>query len=148
MFDSAMAGLCGTWARGWRDRAQADGAPGQRNSELCRPGRQRRHAPGSFGSMVLWLDGEHVTAGRVQAQPDGLAPGRPHIGEDAGEPGVPVAELDVEVAAVLELEEEQAARASAHAPASPAMRRIWRRRWVRIMRPSVNGPGVRRLSGS
>ena len=31
--------------------------------------------------------------------------------------------LDVELAAVLELEEEQAARASADAPASPAIRR-------------------------
>jgi hypothetical protein len=89
-----------------------------------------------------------VTAGRVQAQPDGLAPGRPHIGEDAGEPGVPVAELDVEVAAVLELEEEKAARASAHAPASPAMRRILRRRWVRIMGPSLHSSGVRGLSRS
>jgi hypothetical protein len=31
--------------------------------------------------------GEQVTAGRVQAQPVGLAPRGPHVGEDPGEPG-------------------------------------------------------------
>jgi hypothetical protein len=58
------------------------------------------------------------------------------------------AELDVELAAVLELEEEQAARASTDAPASPAVRRIEKRRWVRIMGQSLHRPGVRELSGS
>jgi hypothetical protein len=58
------------------------------------------------------------------------------------------AELDVELAAVLELEEEQAARASTDAPASPAIRRIVKRRWVRIMGSSLHRPGVRELSGS
>ena len=58
------------------------------------------------------------------------------------------AELDVELAAVLELEEEQAARASTDVPASPAIRRIEMRRWVRIMGPSLHRPGVRELSGS
>ena len=59
------------------------------------------------------------------------------------------AELDVELAAVLELdEEEQAARASTDAPASPAIRRMEKRRWVRIMGPSLHKPEVRELSGS
>ena len=56
--------------------------------------------------------------------------------------------LDVELAPVLELEEEQAARASTDAPASPAIRRVARRLWVLIMPTSVSGPGVRGLSGS
>jgi hypothetical protein len=57
-------------------------------------------------------------------------------------------ELDVELAPVLELEEEQAVRASTDTPASPAIRRIVERRWVRITGPSVNGYCTRGLSGS
>ena len=53
-----------------------------------------------------------------------------------------------ELAPVLELEEEQAATASTDAPASPAIRRIVERRWVRIMGPSVNGYCIRALSES
>jgi hypothetical protein len=42
-------------------------------------------------------------------------------------------EEDAELEAVLELEEEQAASASTDAPARPAIRRVVKRRWVRIM---------------
>ena len=44
-----------------------------------------RHGP--FGRNLLALDREQVTAGRIQAQADDLAPDRPDVGEDAGQPG-------------------------------------------------------------
>ncbi|MGH3259200.1 MAG: hypothetical protein ACRDOU_28005 [Streptosporangiaceae bacterium] len=56
-------------------------------------------------------------------------------------------ELDAELE-LLELEEEQAASASRHALASPAIRRMPMRRSLRIMDESVTRPSVRRLSRS
>jgi hypothetical protein len=52
--------------------------------------------------------------------------------------------------AVLELEEldEHAVSASAHVPASTAIRRMLMRRSERVMALSLNRPSVRRLSRS
>jgi hypothetical protein len=61
-----------------------------------------------------------------------------------------VAELDAvaEPDAVLELLEEQAVRASAQAPASPAIRRSLVRRSERIMGLILERPSIRELSRS
>jgi hypothetical protein len=59
------------------------------------------------------------------------------------------ADDDADVAGVEELAlDEQAVRASAHAPASPAIRRILLRRSIRVMGPSLNRASVRGLSSS
>ena len=56
----------------------------------------------SWACLVLLAGGEQVAADRVQAQPDGLAPRRPHFGEDPGQPGAPVDVDRVLVAAAAE----------------------------------------------
>jgi hypothetical protein len=58
---------------------------------------------------------------------------------------VPV--LGAELEELDELD-EQAVSASAHAPASTAIRRMLMRRSERVMADSVTMPSVRRLSGS
>ena len=119
--------------------AQPGQAPAQPDHVPAHPGGK----PGPFGAVKLLVRGEYMTAGRIQPQPDRLPAGHPCAGEDSGQPGAPV-----DVHGVLELEEEQAARASADAPASPAIRRIVRRLAVLIMPSSVAGPGVGELPGS